>query len=56
MLPFVIVDDVPAPGLQALRERPDTGIERHREYALTWYAFAATALGLWIALSLRPRR
>lgn len=56
VLPFVIVDDVAAPGLQALRERPDTGIERHREYALTWYAFAATALGLWIALGVKPKR
>jgi surfeit locus 1 family protein len=56
VLGFVLVDDVAAPGLQAIRERPDTGIERHREYALTWYAFAATALGLWIALGLRPKR
>jgi surfeit locus 1 family protein len=54
--PFVLVADFPAPGLQVIRERPDTGIERHREYALTWYAFAATALGLWIALGLRPKR
>jgi cytochrome oxidase assembly protein ShyY1 len=52
----VLVADVAAPGLTAIRERPDTGIERHREYALTWYAFAATAVGLWIALGFRPKR
>lgn len=56
VLPFVLAADVAAPGLQAIRERPDTGIERHREYALTWYAFAATALVLWIALGLRPAK
>jgi surfeit locus 1 family protein len=56
LLPFVLVADVAAPGLTAIHERPDTGIERHREYALTWYAFAATAVGLWIALGLRPKR
>lgn len=55
LLPFVLVADVAAPGLTAIRERPDTGIERHREYALTWYAFAATAVGLWIALGFRPK-
>lgn len=56
VLPYVIVADVAAPGLQEIRERPDTGIERHREYALTWYAFAATALGLWIALGFKAKR
>ena len=56
VLPFLLVADVAPPGLTAIRERPDTGIERHREYALTWYAFAATALGLWIALGFRARR
>lgn len=56
VLPFVLVDDVAGAGLKAIHERPDTGIERHREYALTWYAFAATALGLWVALGMRPKR
>lgn len=53
VLPVEILADAPAPGLAAVRERPDTGIERHREYMLTWSALAATALVLWVALNLR---
>lgn len=53
ILPVEVFADVPAPGLAAVRERPDTGIEKHREYMLTWSALAATALALWIALNLR---
>ena len=44
------------PACRRSTRRPDAGIERHREYALTWFAFAATALGLWIALNLQARR
>ena len=46
----------PAPGLAARREKPDAGIAKHREYALTWFSLAATALVLWIALNLRRVR
>ncbi|HLX22067.1 MAG TPA: SURF1 family protein [Usitatibacter sp.] len=56
VLPFVVDADVAPPGLTAVRERPDTGIERHREYSLTWYSLAATALVLWVALNLRRAR
>lgn len=52
-LPIVILDDHPAPGLKSLHERPDAGVAKHREYALTWFALAATVLALWIALNLR---
>lgn len=56
VLPIVILADRPAPGLTAMRERPDAGIAKHREYALTWYALAVTVLALWIVLNLRRAR
>jgi len=54
-LPVVVVDDHPAPGLKSMHERPDAGVAKHREYALTWFALAATVLALWIALNTRRR-
>ncbi len=56
VLPFIVDADIAPAGLTAVRERPDTGIERHREYSLTWYSLAATTLVLWIALNLRRAR
>lgn len=56
VLPFVLVADPTAPGLTAVHERPDMGVERHREYSLTWYSLAATTLGLWIALNARRKK
>jgi surfeit locus 1 family protein len=56
VLDFVLVADIAPPGLAAVLERPDTGIERHREYSLTWYSLAATTLGLWIVLNARRVR
>lgn len=53
VLPIMVLMDSPPPGLAAVREKPDAGIAKHREYALTWFALAATALVLWIALNLR---
>lgn len=53
VLPFVVVADVPAPGLAAVRERPDAGVAKHREYELTWFLLAATAGALWIGLNAR---
>ena len=57
VLPFVVLADVPAPGLQAVREGPRVmGAQKHREYALTWFSLAATALVLWIFMNLERRR
>jgi surfeit locus 1 family protein len=42
-----------ADGLVRAWERPDTGVERHRGYALQWYALAATILIAYVVLSFR---
>jgi surfeit locus 1 family protein len=55
LLPVVVLLDSPSPGLTAVREKPDAGIAKHQEYALTWFSLAATALALWIVLNLRRR-
>jgi len=52
--PFVIEQMSDAPdGLARVWERPDTGVDRHRGYALQWYAFATLAVILYVALSFR---
>lgn len=56
VLPVVILASTPAPGLAAVEERPDAGIAKHREYALTWYSLAATVAALWVGLNLRRAR
>lgn len=56
VLPVVVLADPAAPGLVAVREKPDAGVAKHREYALTWFSLAATVLVLWIALNLKRSR
>ena len=56
LLPVVVIDDHPPPGLEAVHERPDAGVERHREYALTWFSLAALAAVLWVALNVKRQR
>ena len=56
VLPVVVLADPAPPGLVAVREKADAGVAKHREYALTWFALAATVLVLWIALNLRRAR
>jgi surfeit locus 1 family protein len=56
ILPVVVNADATAPGLTPVRDKPDTGVERHREYALTWFSLAATALVLWIVLNVKRKR
>jgi surfeit locus 1 family protein len=53
ILPVVVFADVPAAGLSAVREAPDAGVSKHREYALTWFSLASLAAVLWIALNVR---
>lgn len=52
--PFVIEQTSDAPdGLVRVWERPDTGVERHRSYALQWYSFAALVAVLYVALGFK---
>jgi len=53
VLPVLVLDDHPAPGLAPVRETPDAGVAKHVEYEFTWLALALTALVLWIALNTR---
>jgi surfeit locus 1 family protein len=56
VLPVVLLADVADPQLVALRETPDSGVAKHREYALTWFSLAATTLVLWIVLNVKRTR
>jgi surfeit locus 1 family protein len=56
LLPIVVLQEPAGEGLVAVRESPDTGVARHVEYAFTWFALAATATALWLALNLRRAR
>ncbi|HXN16443.1 MAG TPA: SURF1 family protein [Usitatibacter sp.] len=56
VLPIVILADISADGLAAIDEKPDTGIAKHREYALTWFSLAATVMALWVGLNVRKNR
>jgi surfeit locus 1 family protein len=52
--PFVIEQTSDAPdGLLRAWDRPDTGVERHRSYALQWYSFAALAAVLYAVLGFK---
>ena len=54
VLPVVVLQEGGLqPGLAAVHEKPDAGIAKHQEYALTWFSLAATALALWIGLNVR---
>lgn len=52
--PFVIEQTSEArDGLERVWERPDTGADRNRSYALQWYSFAALAAVLYAVLGLK---
>lgn len=52
--PFVIQQTGDAgDGLVRVWERPDTGVDRHRSYALQWYSFAVLAAVLYVALGFK---
>ncbi|HEX9570909.1 MAG TPA: SURF1 family protein [Burkholderiales bacterium] len=55
--PFVIEQTSEAPdGLARAWDRADTGVERHRSYALQWYSFAVLAAILYVVLSFKRAR
>ena len=51
--PVVLLADVPAANAAAVRERPDAGMAKHQEYALTWYSLSAALAVLWLVYSVR---
>jgi len=52
--PFVIEQTSDAQdGLARVWERPDTGVDRHRGYALQWYSFAFLTVVLYVVLNFR---
>lgn len=44
-----------ADGLAREWSRPDTGVQKHRGYALQWYLFAMLVIVLYVSLNLRRR-
>lgn len=56
LLPVVVLLETPPAGLAAVHERPDARIEKHIEYAFTWFALAATTLALWLGLNFKRVR
>ena len=54
----VVRDDAPARDDALARDwpAPDFGVDKHRIYMMQWYAFAATAAGLWLYYTLRRQR
>ena len=56
VLPVVVLADNAAAGLVPVRDKPDAGVEKHREYEWTWFSLAATALVLWVVLNLKRTR
>jgi surfeit locus 1 family protein len=53
LVPVVVLADPPATGLAPVHERPGFGVEKHQEYALTWFSLATLAAVLWIVFSFR---
>jgi len=52
--PFVIEQTSAAQdGLERVWERPDTGADRNRSYALQWYSFAVLAAILYVVLGFK---
>ena len=56
VLPVLVLAATPAPGLAAVEEKPDAGMAKHREYALTWFSLAATVAALWLVVNLKRIR
>jgi surfeit locus 1 family protein len=57
-VPIVLLANVGVPGLTAITEVPDTGIDKHRGYAFQWGAMAAAIFIVWIVTNVHftPRR
>ena len=53
LVPVIVLAEQSPAGLVPVREKPGFGVEKHREYALTWFSLAATAFVLWVVMNLR---
>jgi surfeit locus 1 family protein len=59
LLPIVVEQAIPAgPDDALVRDwpAPDVGVEKHLNYMVQWFLFAATAIGLWAYLTWRRRK
>lgn len=56
VLPYVLLASQTLAPLKVVTEKPDAGVEKHVEYMMTWYALAATAIILWVALNVHRMR
>jgi surfeit locus 1 family protein len=56
VVPVVVLLDTPPAGLAPVQERPDARIEKHVEYAFTWFALAATTFALWLGVNIKRLR
>lgn len=54
VLPFVLVEEPPPPGLMATAVQPDARADKHVEYMWTWYSLCATVFALWILMNFKP--
>lgn len=52
---IVRLDPAQADGYLRVWPRPDDRIERHRSYALQWFGFAASAVGIWVWAGIRRK-
>jgi surfeit locus 1 family protein len=54
--PVIVQQTSAAPdGLAREWSRPDTGVQKHRGYAMQWYLFAVLVIVLYVSLNLRRR-
>lgn len=54
VLPFVLVEETPPPGLTAIPVEPDARADKHVEYMWTWYSLCATVFALWVLMNFKP--
>jgi surfeit locus 1 family protein len=56
VLPVIILMRDSSPGLSAVRETPDAGVDMHRGYAFQWFALAIVVLALWLVVNTKLDR
>ena len=51
VLPVIILMRNSSPGLTAVWETPDAGVDMHRGYAFQWFSLAVAILAAWLAVN-----